>query len=103
MIGIVLFAALASQPQPAVEEPQEIVVTGTRLTGCRVQLADRTLSNRQLAARARQWAVQGKPVRVVHPAGAGYDCLARIAFRLNRYGVRLIQFVDRPDPVRPRL
>ena len=103
MIATLLLAAMLAQAPPAAapvaaplaEEAQEIVVTGTRRSGCRVQLADRTLTTRQLAARAREWAAEGRPVRVVRPAGAGYDCMARIAFRLGDHGVRLISFVDR--------
>jgi hypothetical protein len=37
-------------------------------------------------------------VRVIRPAGAGYHCMAQIAFRLGKYGVRLIQFVERRQP-----
>ena len=111
MISTILLAAMLGQAPPAAamlgqappaaarapaEEAQEIVVTGTRRSGCRVQLADRTLTRRQLAERARIWAAEGRPVRVVRPAGAGYDCMARIAFRLGDYGVRFIHFVDRP-------
>jgi len=97
MIAAILLAAMPVPAQPAAEEPQEITVTGTRRGRCRVQLADRTLSGRQLAAHAREWAARGRPVRVVRPAGAGYDCLTRIALRLGEHGVRLIHFVDRPE------
>ena len=100
MIAAFLFASLLAQAQPgeaqpAVEEPQEIVVTATRRGQCRVRLADRNLSQRQLAEHARRWASEGRAVRVVRPAGASYACMARIAFRLGEQGVRLIEFVDR--------
>lgn len=74
----------------------EILIRAVR-GKCRVQLADRLLSDRELAIRSTEWAALGVPVRVVAPAGRGYKCLARIAFRLNEKGVRLIHFIDRED------
>lgn len=88
-------------PQAAAEESpesQEIVITATRRGGCRVRLADRTLTERELVANARAWAANGTPLRVVRPARSDYHCLAKIAFQLGEHGVRLIQFVDRSDP-----
>ena len=83
------------QPAPPAQEEAEIVVTAVRRGECRVTLADRTLSSRELAANATRWAAQGRAVRVVRPAGASYDCMARIARRLNTHGVRLLEFVNR--------
>ena len=96
MIAALLAAALL-QAQPAEQAP-EIVVTGERRGPCRVRLADRSLSNRQLAAHAREWAALGRPVSVVRPAGASYRCLARIVLRLRSHGVRLVHFADPADP-----
>ena len=94
-------ALLLGQPTPPAEtdgheetEADEIVVRAVR-GKCRVQLADRLLTNRELDARAEQWA-NGKAVRVIEPVGADYKCLAKITFRLGDKGVRLIEFVDRP-------
>ena len=97
-----LLAALIAQARPAeaaAAEPSEpaIVVTGTRRGRCRVRLADRALSDRQLAFHAREWAALGTPVTVIRPAGAGYRCMARIAFRLRDHGVLLTRFIDAPE------
>ena len=94
-----LLAALIAQAQPAdaAESGPMIVVTGTRRGRCRVRLADRALSDRQLAFHAREWASLGTPVTVIRPAGAGYRCMARIAFRLRDEGVLLTRFVDAAD------
>jgi hypothetical protein len=92
MVTAFLLAA-AQAPAPPAAEP-EIVVTAMRDGRCRVRLARRLLSDGELRANAREWAALGTPVRVVRPAGAGHMCLARIAFRLNDQGVRLIHFVD---------
>lgn len=93
---ILFLAALAAQAAaPTPVEAPEIVVRAVRQK-CRVQLADRLLTNREFAAKARQWA-QGEVVRVVSPRGANYQCLAKIAFKLNDYGVTRIHFVDRPE------
>ena len=100
MIYILLAAILAQGPAPAASaaedtETQEITVTANRKGRCEVRLQDRNLSSRQLAANARIWAANNVPVRVVRPAGASTACLAKIAFKLGDYGVRLIHFVDR--------
>ena len=86
---------MISQAQPAetAAAAPTIVVTGARPRRCRVRLADRSLSDRQLAAHAREWAALGTPVSVVHSPGAHYRCLARIAFRLQDRGVRLTHYV----------
>ncbi|HEX8654027.1 MAG TPA: hypothetical protein VF693_02230 [Allosphingosinicella sp.] len=98
-----LLLLIAAQAPPAAalpnaEEGPAIVVTGTRRGRCRVRLAGRDVSDRALAAHAQEWAVLGRPVRVIRPPGADYRCLARIAFRLQDQGVRLIHFVDPPEP-----
>ncbi len=75
-------------------DAQTIVVTGTRLGGCRVRLADRTLTERQLEANAKEWAANGTPLRVVRPARADYHCLAKIVWSFTKYGVTLFHFVE---------
>ncbi len=104
--ALLLAIALAPVPAPATPEPaaaagveeQEIVVTATRKGKCRIQRADQTLSDREFDRNAGEWASLGTPVRVVTPTRADYKCLAKIVFRLNDRGVRLIQFVDRVTP-----
>ena len=100
-MSLALLLALA--PAPATAPPnvaeQEIVVTATRKGKCRIQRADQTLSDREFDKSAGEWASLGTPVRVVTPTRADYKCLAKIVFRLNDRGVRLIQFVDRAAPV----
>jgi hypothetical protein len=96
MSPIALALVAAMQSAPADPQP-EIVVTANRRGGCRVVLEDRALSQRQLAANAVRWAAEGRPVRVVRPAGAGYACMSKIAFTLGRHGVRLIQFIERSE------
>jgi len=91
-------ASAAAAAAPAGVEEQEIVVTATRKGECRIQRADQTLSDRQFDKSAGEWASLGTPVRVVTPTRADYKCLAKIVFRLNDRGVRLIQFVDRAAP-----
>ncbi|MDB5697666.1 MAG: hypothetical protein JWN69_470 [Alphaproteobacteria bacterium] len=104
ILPLLFLAALAPAPamtqapitaQAPVDEP-EIVVTASPKGKCRVQLTDQTLSDRQFAKNAGEWASLGTPVRVVTPTRADYKCLAKIVFRLNDRGVRLINFVDRP-------
>ncbi len=101
-----MFAALlllaAAQPAaappaaaPPADAPQEIVVTARRSGKCSIAVADRALSERQFEQHAGEWGRLGRAIRVVHPRGASYACLARIAFRLNRHGIRLIHFVER--------
>lgn len=91
MFTLLLLAALTVQ-----SEPDEIVVTAVK-DKCKVRLADRMLSDRDFDQRARLWAA-GRPVRVISPRGAGYKCLAKIAFRLQDKGVTLIEWVDAPAP-----
>lgn len=97
MIEALLLLALAQAPPDAAPEPAEIVVTALREGRCRVRLARRTLSDREFAAHAREWAALGRPVSVVRPAGATRRCLARIVFRLHDQGVRLVHFRDAAD------
>ena len=95
MLGAAILLAAAAEPvPPPAAEPVEIVVTARR-SKCRVQVADRVLSERELNARADEWA-KGTAVRIVAPERLGYKCLAKIAFRLSDRGVRLIEFVDAP-------
>lgn len=94
--ALILSAAPVPPAPPAARREPEIVVTGYRSGRCQLKLADRALSERQFTALAGEWAQLGLAVRVVHPAGTHYRCLARIAFRLNRRGVRLIHFVEQP-------
>jgi len=90
----------AQQPAAAPAEEPQIVVTGYHPGKCRMWLADRALSERQFTVHAGIWAQLGLAVRVVHPAGTHYRCLARIAFRLNDRGVRLFHFVEQARPPR---
>ena len=78
-------------PPPATDE---ITVVATR-GKCRVQLAGRMLSARELASQTGGWV--GKPLRVVTPKGASNKCLARIAFKLGERGVNLLEFVEAPE------
>lgn len=84
-------AKAAARTQP---KEEEIVIVARRGGGCRVILADRTLTDRQLQTNARAWAASGTPLRVVRPAGADYRCLSKIAWQLGRHGVSLFHFVD---------
>ena len=93
-----MLCAATDPPQPsAPPEGPEIVVVAPADHTCRVMLADRSLSTRELRENARQWAAEGVPVRVVRPAGADYHCMVQIAFKLGDYGVRLIQFIERHE------
>jgi hypothetical protein len=85
-------AAPAAQPAPPLHET--IVVTATRRGKCHIRLADRALSARQFDVHAGEWARLGRALRVVHPPGTDRTCLARIAFRLGRRGVRVFHFVE---------
>jgi hypothetical protein len=76
------------------EEEAVIVVTGRLRGGCRVRLADRTLTEKELAAKARAWAASGTALKVVRPRGADYRCMAKIAWQLGRHGLRLFEFVE---------
>lgn len=100
MLSAVLLFAPAVPVAKPMPEPVEIIVTARR-SKCRVRLANRVLSDKELNARADEWA-KGTAVRVIAPERLGYKCLAKIAFRLGDRGVRLIEFVDRPDQIRPR-
>jgi len=86
--------ALAMMVQSNAPQPDDIVVRAVRHK-CRIEIANRILSDPEFNARAKEWA-QGVPVRVIAPAQADYKCLAKIAFRLNDKGVRLIYFIDPP-------
>jgi hypothetical protein len=94
IVSALLLAALLATT-PATPAPDEIVVTATKWK-CEYHLASRLLSNRELDARAKEWAL-GKPVRIVTPAAADRKCLTKIAFELADRGVRLIEFVDPED------
>ncbi|MEI9849664.1 MAG: hypothetical protein WDN24_01070 [Sphingomonas sp.] len=98
LLWTLLSLAPAQDPQARPEpepESEEIVVRGTRPGSreCRVEFEDRELSERDLDARAKQWA-QGTRVRVRAAADADIRCLSKIAFRLADKGVTLIEFVD---------
>lgn len=86
-------APAAARPEPKSNEAELVVVAQTR-NRCDVRLADRTLSETQLAEQAKQWAAAGTALRIVRPRGANYGCIAKIARHLNQYGVSLIQVVD---------
>jgi hypothetical protein len=86
--------AADSDEPPAAEGETVITVTASRRGGCRVRLADRTLTDRELRANAAIWAASGTPLKVIRPAGADYGCMAKIAFRLGEYGVRLFHFAE---------
>lgn len=85
--------APATAPDGAANEA-EIVVVGQRRNRCEVRLADRTLTETELTARAKQWAANGTALRIVRPPGATYGCLAKIVRHLGQYGVSLFQVVD---------
>lgn len=95
-------AVIEPQPQPqqsAAAEGEEIaiVVTGKREGGCRVRFADRMLTKRQLAQKAREWAAAGITLRLVRPAGADYRCLSKIVWDLGQYGMRKFLFLEPSD------
>jgi biopolymer transport protein ExbD len=94
MAAALLLASMAAPP-PAAAEPAEIVVRAVRKK-CRVQIADRILTDPEFNARLEEWA-KGVPVSVVVPADTDYKCLAKIVFRLNDKGVSRVEFVDRPS------
>jgi flavin-binding protein dodecin len=101
---LLFFAGLAVPPAAAApaqdQAAEEIIVTGTRPGKCRMQIADRALSEREFEVHAGEWARLGRAIRVVHPANTHYRCLARIAFRLNDHGVWLVHFVDQGEAQR---
>jgi len=84
----------AAVPSDGEAQQEEIVVVGQAQNRCAVRLADRTLTESQLAANAKQWAAAGTALRVVRPRDATYGCLAKIARQLNEYGVHLLQIVE---------
>lgn len=84
---------VAARPDAAANDAEILVVARPRHV-CEVRFADRTLSERELAARARQWAAEGTPLRIVRPAGATYGCLVKITRHLGEYGVHFFQVVD---------
>jgi hypothetical protein len=97
MMSVALLTLASPQAAEGVTDApksEEIVVVANRPGECRVRLADRDLSERQLDAHAAKWAAEGRSVRVIRPRRADYPCLAEIAFHLGDRGVRLIQFVD---------
>ena len=87
-----LLLALALLQQTPPEPPAPEIVVTARPRGCSAWLAGRSLSDARLNAYARDWA-KGVPVRIRAPSNADYRCLAKIAFKLGRKGVRLIEFV----------
>ncbi|AQR73995.1 hypothetical protein [Sphingomonas sp. LM7] len=89
---LLLALTLAAQDTPAEGAGEEIVVVGERQT-CRTFLRGKALSDRELDRHAKDWRA-GIPVRIRAPSQSDYPCLAKIAFKLNDKGVRLIEFVD---------
>lgn len=83
----------AATAAPAPDETAIVVVAQVR-NRCAVRFADHTLTESELAVRARQWAAAGTPLRIVRPRGATYGCLAKIAQHLGQYGVHLLQVVE---------
>lgn len=86
--------ASAAKPEPA-PNSAEIVVVAQRKNKCEVSFADRTLTEGELAERAKQWAASGTALRIVRPPAATYGCVAKIARHLGEYGIHLIQVVER--------
>lgn len=97
MIAVLLAIAL-QQVSAAEPEGPEIVVRARRQK-CWVEVDRQSLSNAEFDRRAEAW--KGKPVRVVAPTSADIECLSKVAFRLVKRGVRLIQFVDPRDAPAP--
>ncbi|OYY72459.1 hypothetical protein [Sphingomonas sp. 28-63-12] len=91
--GILALFVLLPQVAPAAPEPDDIVVTAAPQGGCRVQFADKTLSDAEFRERARIWAA-GAPVRVIARSDASFDCFKKIAFQLANWGVKQIAFVE---------
>ena len=88
---LALALALPMQEAP-LAEGEEIVVIGKRQT-CEAFLGGEALSERELARHAKRWR-EGVPVRIRAPSQSDYHCLAKIAFKLNDKGVRLIEFIQ---------
>lgn len=84
-------------PAPPSTDPaaeMEIVVVAQVSTKCRVRLADRTLSDQELAAKAREWNANKVALKVVRPRRADYRCMAKIARQLGEQGLRFFEFVE---------
>ena len=86
-----LSVAAARGPEAA---PDEIVVRAIR-GKCTIVRAGVSLGDWALDAFAKGWP-QERPLRIISPGGADYRCLAKIAFELQRKGIRHIEFVDPP-------
>jgi hypothetical protein len=84
----------AQDAAPTTQAGEEIIVVGNPREGCRVRLADRTLTDRELEQKAQYWADNSIPLRVVRPRAADYGCLSKIVFALGKHGVRLFHFVS---------
>ena len=101
MIAAALLMLFAAPPATAASPPaaqsETIVVTGARPGKCRMRLANRALSDRQFETHAGQWARLGLAIRVAHPPDTHYLCLARIAIRREKRGVRLFHFVEQGE------
>lgn len=93
MLALALLLATQQATPDAVDPADEIVVVSTRKRKCRMEIANRIISDAEFKARAAEWAA-GKPVRVVVPKGTDYKCMAKIMFELNEHGVYRAQFVD---------
>lgn len=85
--------AATASPDGAGAQAELVVVAQVRNT-CAVRFADHTLTESELAVRAKAWAAAGTPLRIVRPRGATYGCLAKIAQHLGEYGVTLLQVVE---------
>ena len=92
MILLLSTVLLMGAQGPAAPVPDDIVVTA-RPEGCRIDLAEKALTDQEFDAKAKEWAA-GKPVRVIARSNASIACLSKIAFKLNDRGVTQIQFVD---------
>ncbi|MDO7840945.1 hypothetical protein [Sphingomonas immobilis] len=89
MLSTVLLMLTQAASPPAGDD---IVVTA-RPEGCRIDLAEKALTDQEFDAKAKEWAA-GRPVRVIAKSNASIACLSKIAFKLNDRGVTQIQFVD---------
>jgi hypothetical protein len=97
MILTSLAMALAVPQEPPAVEGEEIVVTARRKK-CTPAIAEDVIRDPLFVRRSADWR-RGVAVRVKVPLGSPYMCLARIAFRLNEYGVKLVYFDDgQPKP-----
>ena len=73
----------------------DIVVVARK--SCRLSIAGAAVDGRALDRYAAAWR-EGRPVRIVVPAGARTRCLAKVMFRLHDRGVTQAEFVDAPEP-----